>query len=34
LLAQKAENCVRVFGPTGMVCTFELTLEADDGEHP
>jgi hypothetical protein len=33
LLARKVENCERAFGPTGMVCTFELTLEADDSER-
>jgi hypothetical protein len=30
LLAQAVENCVRVFDPTGMVCTFELSLEGED----
>ena len=31
LLASTVENCVRIFKPTGMVCTFELNLESDYG---
>jgi two-component sensor histidine kinase len=30
LMAAVAENCLRVFNQTGMVCTFELNL--DDGD--
>ena len=29
LIASAVENCVRIFKPTGMVCTFELNLESD-----
>ncbi len=30
LMAAMAENCVRVFNHTGMVCTFELSLDDSD----
>ena len=31
LIASAVENCVRIFNPTGMACTFELNLESDRG---